>query len=236
MAQDQLTILMFPGLDGTGRLFAPILGELPAVLVLQVVQYPTDRALGYDELVTYCSTLIPWRRRFVLLGESFSGPLVLQLAAREPEGLMAVILVASFHRRPISRLLSGLLRRFVGVAFSRPPNAFAVRCFLAGLDAPGALIEELREATSMVQRSVLAARVRAALSVDATDALAACRVPILYIGGAEDRLLRRGVLRDLHAVHPAAEAHILAAPHLVLQRHPREAAALIGEFLARAGS
>ena len=236
MADDRLLVLMLPGLDGTGRLFGPILGQLSGGLEPTVVQFPADRALGYDELVSYADAFVPRGRPFALLGESFSGPLVLRMAARQPPGLVAVILVASFHRHPISRPLSCLLRPFVSVIFSRPPPALIVRHFLAGYDAPSPLVAEIRDATSMVQGGVLAARVRASLSIDTTEALAACRVPILYIGGSEDRLLRRGVLSDLRAIQPATEAHVLPAPHLVLQRQPNAAAALISEFMARVGS
>jgi pimeloyl-ACP methyl ester carboxylesterase len=233
MVRDPLHVLMFPGLDGTGHLFAPVLRELPEEFAPQVIRYPADHALGYEELVSYAEALLPRGRRFAMLAESFSGPLVLQMAAKQPPGLVAVVLVASFQRRPISRLLAGVLRPLVGVVFSRPPPAFVARYLLVGLDAPSQLVAELRAATSMVKGDVLAARVRATLNVDATDALAACRVPILYIGGSEDRLLRRGILRDLRAGQPAAEIHVLAAPHLVLQRQPRKAAALISEFLRR---
>lgn len=236
MTQDRLNILMFPGLDGTGHMFARVLAELPEKFAPRVIEYPADRALGYDELVSYAEALLPRGRRFAMLAESFSGPVVLQIAAKQPPGLVAVVLVASFHRRPISRVLASLLRLVAGVVFSRPPPAFVARHLLAGPDAPRELVAELRKVTSMVDGGVLAARVRATLSVNATDALAGVQVPILYVGGSEDRLLRRGVLRDLCAVQPAAEARLLPAPHLVLQRRPREAAAIITEFLTRVGS
>ncbi len=216
-----------------GHMFARVLAELPDEFAPRVINYPADRALGYDELVSYAEAFVPRGRPFAMLAESFSGPLALRLAAKQPPGLVAVVLVASFYRRPISRLLSGILRPLAGVVFSRPPPACFARHLLAGPDAPRELVAELREVTRTVQGGVLAARVRATLSVDATDALIAIRVPLLYISGSEDRLLRRGILRDLCAARPATEAQVLAAPHLVLQRRPREAAAIITEFLTR---
>jgi pimeloyl-ACP methyl ester carboxylesterase len=102
-----------------------------------------------------------------------------------------------------------------------------------GADAPAELVAEIRSAVAEVPRSVLAARVRDALRVEATEALLACRVPILYVSGSHDRLLRRSLVRELQGHHPALEHRILAAPHLVLQRQPREAARIVSEFLER---
>jgi pimeloyl-ACP methyl ester carboxylesterase len=80
----------------------------------------------------------------------------------------------------------------------------------------------------------MATRVRDALRVDATDALAACPVPLLYLSGSDDRLLRRAVVREMSKRHHALEHRELAAPHLILQRRPREAAELVSDFLGRA--
>ena len=38
-------------MDGTGRLFGPLLGALPDWLPARVVSYPLDEALGYAELL-----------------------------------------------------------------------------------------------------------------------------------------------------------------------------------------
>lgn len=152
MTQDRLIVLMFPGLDGTGHMFARVLAELPETFAPRVIEYPTDRALGYDELVSYAEAFVPRGHRFAMLGESFSGPLVLQIAAKQPPGLVAVVLVASFHRSPISRLLARLLRPLAGVLFSRPPPAFVARHLLAGADAPRELVAELRKGRTRESR------------------------------------------------------------------------------------
>lgn len=230
---ERLLLLLLPGLDGTGKLFARFQAELPDDIEARVVPFPAGRIAGYDELVSYVRAQLPAGRRFTLLGESFSGPLALRLAAEQPPGLVAVVLVATFHRRPAPRWLAALgwLAR---LAFSRPPPAWAIRRALVGKDAPAALVDELRAAVGEVTPAVLAARVRAALAVDAAAALAACRAPLLYLGGSEDRILRRSLLRDMRQVQPALELRVLRAPHLVLQLEPLESAGIVSEFLARA--
>lgn len=98
----RLTLILLPGLDGTGRLFSRLAEQLPGELEPRVVALPTDRELGYAELVRHARDQLPQDRLFALLGESFSGPVALRLAAERPPGLVALVLVASFHRRPVA--------------------------------------------------------------------------------------------------------------------------------------
>jgi pimeloyl-[acyl-carrier protein] methyl ester esterase len=228
-----ITLVLLPGLDGTGQLFSRFAGALPPEIEPRVVSYPEEQALGYDELLPRVRDLLPVGRPFALLGESFSGPLALQLAAAHPDGLAAVILAASFHRHPAGRWVGGA-RSLVGLAMSRPPPAWAARAFLVGANASRELVAEIRRANAGVSSAVLAARVRAALRVDAGEALARCAVPLLYLGGARDMVVWPAAARALKALRPDAEVRILDAPHLVLQRRPAEAAGIVAEFLRRA--
>lgn len=231
----RLALLLLPGLDGTGALFAPFVAELSPQLAPVVVRLPERAGPSYDDLVAAIRAQLPTDRPFALLAESFSGPVALRLAAARPAGLRALVLVASFHRRPARPWLAALaaLAPLASLALARPPPAWAARRLLAGDDAPAPLVAALRAAIRETAPAVLAARIRTALAVDATRALADCRVPILSLAGARDRLLRRAIQDELGAIQPRVEAQVLDAPHLVLQRRPREAARIVGSFLAR---
>jgi pimeloyl-ACP methyl ester carboxylesterase len=80
---------------------------------------------------------------------------------------------------------------------------------------------------------VMAARARAALAVDASEPLRKCPVPLLFLGGKRDRLLRSTLPTEIRALQPRAEVRMLDTPHLVLQRKPAEAMAIVEEFLLR---
>ena len=43
-------LVLLPGMDGTGDLFAPLLSALSPALRTIVIRYPSDRPLGYAEL------------------------------------------------------------------------------------------------------------------------------------------------------------------------------------------
>ena len=231
---EPITLVLMPGLDGTGEQFAPLLRELPDSLVPLVVRYPRDRALDYDALLPIVVAQLPQNAPFVLLGESFSGPLAIRIASQQPSGLCALVLVATFHRRPVSSWLA-LGKTFArGPVFSRPPPAFVIRQMLAGRDAPDALVRGFQASSASVRSDVLALRVRAALEVDVSSALAEVRVPIVYFAARHDALVRAAIPDEMRALVPSLEVHSFATPHLLLQRQPREAAAALAEFAARA--
>lgn len=231
MPADPLPVLLLPGLEGTGRLFARFVAAATGALDLRVVRYPPDRA-RYSTLMTLVRKQLPREERWALLAESFSGPLALRLAAEAPPGLEAVVLAASFHRQPARRWLSAF-RTAVPLFFNAPLPAPVVRALLAGLDAPGDLVTEVRAAVSIVPGRVMVARAEEALDVDASGPLRASRLPLLVLAGRHDRLLRHAIPEEIRALRPDAEIHLLDAPHLVLQRQPVRSMALLEDFLRR---
>ncbi len=227
--------ILLPGLDGSGRLFEPLLAAAPRAFDPEPVSFPADAALGYDELAELVRPRLP-RGRFVLVAESFSGPLAVRLAAERPRGLVALVLAATFLHRPLDPLLHPV-RGLVGARlFGFPMPAAVIRHFLAGPDAPGAMVAEVQRAVAAVRAEVLAHRSSEALRVDARDALAGVEVPILFVAPTRDRLIRRDAHEDVLALRPDAEVALVEAPHMVLQRCPHASLARIEEFLADPGA
>lgn len=227
------TLVLLPGLDGTGLFFESLMAALPLSLVPQVVRYPVDRALGYEALAALIAPQLPTDRPFVLLGESFAGPLALRLAAKVPPGLVALVLVATFHRRPASPALA-MLRPFATTpVFALRMPGFVVRRLLAGVDASAEFVNAFQAGLSTVSPRVLAARAQAALTVDASEEARACRVPVLYLEAERDGLMRPALAEELRTLIPSLELQRLPVAHLVLQRLPRESAAAIEAFVAR---
>ena len=65
------SLVLLPGLDGTGLLFQPLIDCLPEDIQPVVVAYPKELQLGYAELLPLVLDSLP-PGPFVLLGESFS--------------------------------------------------------------------------------------------------------------------------------------------------------------------
>jgi len=90
-----LTLVLLPGMDGTGLLFEGFVSALGRELEVRVIAYPSTGALGYAELESHVREALPTRGEYVVLGESFSGPIAISIAAPRPAGLVGVILCAS---------------------------------------------------------------------------------------------------------------------------------------------
>lgn len=224
------TLVLLPGLDGTGRLFSRFEAALEGRDFVRM-SYPPDEPLGYDALVDRVAPTLP-RTPFVLVAESFSGPLALALARRAPPALRGVVLVATFVECPIPRVPRSLAARLAPILTRLPPPRSLVRRLLTGTDSDGKLVDEFVEASRHVDPGVLAMRMLEVIDVDARAALTECPVPVTYLGGARDALLPRHLPTTLQRLRPSLTVTRLDAPHLVLQRAPREACDAIDAFLA----
>ena len=226
-----ITLVLLPGLDGTGDLFANLLPEFPDDMDVITVAYPKERFLPYSELVTWLGDMVPKNRPYVLLGESYGSPLAVKFAAMHPANLVGLILCVGFISNPV-RKWGGVPRLLSRPFFFRfQPPEFAMEYFIAGAGAPKNLKEAVKRARRSVSPAVLAARARAVIDCDAREEIRQVNVPMLYIQAAEDRLVARECLDEIKRLHPQTISISIKAPHLVLQTEPRAAASAITQFL-----
>jgi pimeloyl-ACP methyl ester carboxylesterase len=219
-------------MDGTGRLFEPLIRHLPPELEPVVVAYPGEKPYGYAELLPLVEAAIPDDGDFVVLGESFSGPLALILAAQHPPRLRGVILCASFAVSPLPASVRWLRRILRHILVHLVPFSLVRHALLGRFDSP-ALSQTFEQVIFSVQPAVMAARAQAILAVDVRQELQACHVPILYIRATEDNLISRRSLEQVRQIQPQVIEATVVGPHLVLQAAPEAAATVISEFSLR---
>lgn len=225
-----LTLVLLPGMDGTGMLFAPLLATLPAHVTPQVVRYPADQPLTYDALLAQVLAQLPVGRQYVLLGESFSGPIALRVAATHPEGLLAVALCASFARTPVR--VPAWLAPAVRPGLMRA-SPFALQApVMLGRGADPTLRALLHDALAQVSPHVLAFRARELLRVDASEALGAATTPLLYLRATHDQLVSARSRDHLLHHRPDMQVVDIAGPHLLLQTQPAACWQAIDAFLS----
>jgi pimeloyl-[acyl-carrier protein] methyl ester esterase len=220
------TVLLLPGLDGTGELFDA--SAAPPGLTLTIVDYPRSEVVSRARLLERILAAVPREGPVVLVGESFSGPLALEVAARVPR-LVGVVLLASFAVRPRARALIVLLAWTMRRLPRRSPPRFAIRWFMTG-HAP-ALIERVREAISGVTPEVLSDRMRQIAEIDAREALRSCPAPVLAVVARHDRLVPRRAIARLRALRPDLHVITLPGPHLLFQHDPTAVLAAILAWL-----
>jgi pimeloyl-ACP methyl ester carboxylesterase len=218
-------------LDGTGKLFSEFIKVLGTAIDVQVVTYPTDQPLGYEELELRVRAALPRQGRYVLLGESFSGPIAIRIAATTPPGLSAVILCGSFAKNPYPLLgWAHPLAVFVPLKslprWLRAPLMWGSR---RTADAP----PRSERALAAVSNGVVRRRIAALLTVDATDSLVRISLPMLVLFARNDRVVPKAATRWLLARSRDAESIAIDGPHLLLQTRPHECAAPVLRFLQR---
>ncbi len=224
-----VALVLLPGMDGTGELFAPFVAALGKTTPIVVVSYPTSGPpQTYTDLTELATSALPPNGRLVLLGESFSGPIAISLAAAYPERVIGLVLCCSFVRnpRPGLRWLSGLATMPVPL----PPTPVLNLMLLGRFATPGLRVM-LRSALAKVQAAVLRSRLRAVVSVDARAHAKAIDAPVLYLQGIRDRLVPQSSMADAKQCFRKIRVQAFDAPHCLLQAIPQEAAAAVADFV-----
>jgi pimeloyl-[acyl-carrier protein] methyl ester esterase len=224
-----LTLVLLPGLDGTGDLFDPLVEAFHGKVKVQVVRYPKDVALGYEELQDFVRKLLPVDEPYVLLGESFSGPIAIALAAESPSALKGLVLCCTFARNPHPSL-SGVTALLPLVPFRTIPSAALSQLLLGKFSSP-TLRRAIAAAVGQVSSDVLRARVRAVLAVDASAALARVGVPCIYLRATQDRLVPKSAAAHIKVLLPSVAVVQIEAPHCLLQANPKEASMVVSKFM-----
>jgi pimeloyl-ACP methyl ester carboxylesterase len=223
------TLVLLPGLDGTGILLAPLVRHLPEWIRPVVIQYPHKGTNSYEEIIEFVETQVATLERFAVLGWSFGGPLALMLANRRPSHVCAVILCATFVTPPLPHLIP---YRWL----ARAPIIGAIRAFrrirflIAGFAEP-----ELRRAKAKLWNTigarVLAARSRAVMKVDARAQLKMCHAPLMYLASTHDKVVRKTSRDEVLAIAPQTKVCEIEGPHLALFTNPQAAVECINLFL-----
>ena len=224
-------LVLLPGLDGTGGLFGPFLRAWNHGPTPLVMDYPRDHFLDYEQCFAHVRERLPPDEKFVVVAESFSGPVGILLAARMPERVIALVLCATFVSPPRKGALCGIIKFFAPLAFRIPVPHFAIHQLLLNGHRDAKLLSLVCSNKSRVRSAVMERRLQAVMSADARDELKKVRCPVLYLQAARDRLVPPSAAAEILAARPAAKIIRIGSPHFVLQTQPTESANAIAEFL-----
>lgn len=216
-------------MDGGGALFAAFLDALGDSIRPVVISYPADVPLDYLGLTAFVRERLPRDQPYFLLGESFSGPVAIALAAEAPPGLQGLILTCTFARNPVPLLRMGRpLIPMLPVSHHAAPLLYS---FMLGPRAPVSLRRDLRTALAAVTPAAVKTRMRAVLDVDYSSCLGKIRVPVLYLQAARDRIVSKASLQHMRLIQPGMKAVTIDGPHLLLQAMPVASAQAVCDFM-----
>lgn len=231
-----MKIYLLPGMDGTGELLHPLVSELrDRGVSATVITYPHDAPQSYAELIEdVVVPALPTTEPFVLLAESFSGPIALALAQRGIPRLAGLALVVTFAEPPDSILLA--LTRMLPVKWilSAPiPCWVAHKVMLSGRPVRGDQ-DALCRVIKRVQPAVLSERLREVRELRL--AKKPIELPSIYIRAADDQLLPADAVDGVRALVPGLKVFDVEGPHLVLDTSPEACAQLVADFVATLSS
>lgn len=227
-------LVVLPGLDGTATLHAEFVASVsPAFDSVTVIPYPPDRPLGYVALEALVRAQLPPSAPFVLLGESFSGPIALSIAASPPPNLIGLVLSTTFAKCPVPLLspLTALIH--IAPVRALPPSLLS--WLLLGRWATAKLEASMQSALLAVSPAVLKFRAAAAMRANVSASLSAISAPILYLRSSHDRLLSPAAGRHILSAIPFCTTADIAGPHLLLQAAPIDCARAVAAFARRLG-
>jgi pimeloyl-ACP methyl ester carboxylesterase len=223
-----MRIVILPGLDGTGLLLRPFVGALKALNYdVDIITYPPDEMLGYEALLGHVRQRLP-SQDFLLVGESFSGPLAIRLAREGHPFLRAVVLGASFARLDLP--FKTVVATLVDLVPARAVPLALLNALLLNGRASDAERVLLGEVLRSVDPKVLALRAKEALRVDAATGDRRLAQPLLYLRASRDRLMRASAAKAVAAISSDFTLRDIPAPHFLFQTRPLDCAAALAAF------
>ena len=242
MAQGPVQLILMPGMDGTGELFAPLQAELARVapqVDVHVLRYPADLA-DYADLLAFATRTLQQNdltgKPFILLGESFSGPLAIRLAATRPAGLAGLVLCCTFATAPraglavLASLAAPGLRSLPQSLLSNAVSARMAQLALFGAWRTPQRSALLGAALAQLPARTLAARLQSVAHCDELRSLASLQCPTLLLRASADRLVPQSATARIQAAVPHAQTHTIAGPHALLQSNPQACAQALASF------
>lgn len=221
-----MKIVILPGLDGTGYLLETFAKTLAGSHSVEIVSYPTEKA-SYADLKTWLWKGLP-QQEHVIIAESFSGPLAIELATTNSSAIKGVIFVASFARspRPVAPWLISFLK-----TFPNHPKLLAnlSKPFVIGRVGTDQFNKQYVAALRSVSLRTLINRLQEVLETDLRSSLPRLSLPCLYLRASGDLLVPASVSADFEMC--SAEYRIVKGPHFLLQAEPELTASLVLDFI-----
>jgi pimeloyl-ACP methyl ester carboxylesterase len=236
-------LVLVPGLAGGFELLGPLARLLAQNFRIISYQlrgeddcFALRRRFDLSDLVEDLNEFLDWRGLECpnVMGVSFGGALVLELAARRPYRLKSLTVQGAG-----ARFERGLLQQVAGMVLARFPlpadNPFVNQFFnllFGGRQKPGPLFQFVTRQCWQTDQSVMAHRFHLVESFDVSRRLDQVRVPALILSGDRDLLVSPRSLRAL--VDGLPRARLVELPkcgHLAFVTQPERVAEEVRRFL-----
>ncbi len=231
---ERIPLLLLPGLLNDAELWRAQLADLSDIADCSVGDLTSEDTMQ----AVAASVLAQAPERFALAGFSLGGFVAQQIMRMAPGRVQRLALIdTSIHADSSERAA----QRARQIASLRVPGATTVfhgfgdalvRSYIdVSRQHDHALVKRIRDMTARLGVDVFL-RQSALQRVDGHDVLASCRVPLLIVCGANDRITPLSTSREMHALAPHSTLHVLpGCGHLAPMEKPHEVSAAMRTWL-----
>lgn len=208
-------------MDGTGKLFTPLCSFLPASTT--VVPLPQSGSQTYEFLAAHVATQLP-EEDFIIVAESFSGPIAALLTEKHIDNLRGIVFIATFLSCPKPALVSLAkylpLKLLLSIPFS---EALISRYLLAGFNF-STFSSTLKEVPSSILRNRLRSIQSLKMKKISSD------MPSIYISAKDDILVSTRQIGLFRKRFPNLIVEHIQGTHFLSQSNPEACSEIIRKF------
>jgi len=220
---DKLTVILLPGLDGTGLLFRPLLEELPSSLDIEVISLDKLNGSTYHEqAIEIASTLT--NQKLLLVAESYSGRIAYELCEQLSKNITGIVFIASFIDSPS---VTAKLAKLIPVFMLKPSPISKWLLGKMGFSGFGnkALVNRVFESLAIADKHKLKARLKNISNLSAPTKT--YDISCVYIQPSTDLLVSSKAAQNIKTVFPNTELVSLQGGHFIAQSNPAGCAKVI---------
>jgi pimeloyl-ACP methyl ester carboxylesterase len=217
-------------MDGTGVLFNHLTPQLE--FACQIIELPSGNNQSYAFLTEYISDKLP-AEDFILLAESFSGPIAANIAGLNIPNLKAVIFIATFLQPPVPALL--FCARFIPLKalVHLPLASFFIQRFLLGRQYPVRRFIHILASVSNADLSARLIALKHLKHLKASKTTAPCQLPTLYLAAQNDCLVAPKHIYLFKNRFADLTEFFIPGTHFLAQSNPAGCAEKINAFVKR---
>ena len=226
-----MKLVLLPGMDGTGNLFSPLLKELSSNDCL-LLSLPSTGNQDYPSITKQIKAKLPLED-FILVAESFSGPIGAELARSNIPNMKGVIFVASFLSSPNKRLIELARLLPLRVLSHLPFFRYFYKSLFLGTRASDELVNLFQATLDSLPMSLINSRLKTMHSLVSSQQKS--NIPAAYIQASRDKLVSANKISEFQLCFSDLNIKVVDGPHFILQPNPKECVQVINELVFALG-
>jgi len=210
-------------MDGTGKLFKPLLASLPPSINVEVISLSKLRSNDIQSQVEEVAKLIG-EQEVIIFAESYSGSIAYQLTQFKKTNIKHIVFAASFLSRPSYLSKLGFMAPLSVLRLNLVPS-FILSWLFFGSFNRNDLVKLFKQTLNKVTNKTLKTRLKTIAAL--TEPKKKISVPCTYIQASKDKLVNPKSVRAFQRLCVDLNIKRVDGGHFIAQSNPKKCAELI---------